>query len=133
VADTNRTIDLDPCQEGGRFCAIVSIPRVPSDASSSDGQGLSAAKAVMVGHLLGHGARACHHRHSRIRRLRLVCAAWTADRRSGRLRRGLDMVVVDSAEVEAVGAKSRCLARPRAAACCGDGPYMAKRMDLRAH
>jgi len=44
------------------------------------------------------------------------------------LRRGLDMVVVDSAEVEAVGAKSRCLARPRAAAGCGDGSYMAKRM-----
>jgi len=42
------------------------------------------------------------------------------------------MVVVDSAEVEAVGAKSRCLARPPAAAGCGNGPYMAKRIDLRA-
>jgi len=42
------------------------------------------------------------------------------------------MVVADSAEVEAVGAKSRCLARPRAAVGCGDGPYVAQRMDLRA-
>ena len=62
----------------------------------------------------------------------MVCANWTADRRSSGLRRGLVMVVADSAEVEAVGAKSRCLARPRAAVGCGDGPYVAKRMDLRA-
>jgi hypothetical protein len=80
----------------------------------------------------GHGARACHHRRRRARRLRLVCAAWTADGRSSGLRGGLDMVVVDSAEVEAVGAKSPCLARPRTAAGCSDGPHMAKRMDLRA-
>jgi hypothetical protein len=63
----------------------------------------------------------------------LVCAAWAADGRSGGLRRGLDLVVVDGAEMEAVGGKSRCFARPHAAAGCGDGPYMAKRVDLRAN